>query len=762
MDFHFLLEELLTELSADEIYQKYYNKIPYDVFFDIVSADPQTQSEGARITRMGKYAKLLISLYQKGGMRIEDTDKAREYLEHVYEHKVALDVNKIKELGDLYNIIKGYIAQDAKTFQEVINVLSKDEYQVLYNGKEWDIYKPLTEKAACYLGVNTEWCTTWGPYSLNKRYRDRGNHFEYHHKKGPLFILIKKNDPEYKFQFHFETKQFMDIKDRKINVQEFLENNREILHYFFPSFIKKVSNEQITKEINRINLLSEDLAQELLNKATKQVNNSLVFAILNKDEDLINKLIKDDQNLSDDIIIKNNKIIFVLRSLSSEMEQVKSNITYYNYESQNGYEFIYNDIRNRVDADYLKNNFAEYLKPYYEENKEIFRVNYGIIKIEEFYDKFLDEFVGNNDIIDAFCSDVAELSAENYEAKMRAEKDEISKFIEIYNYDNYFEYDTIEISISNFVKFLLENNIEKINYRIDTIIDSYISENNLDHEFEYAYDYDIIFPDYVTNRGYHLNNETEKFFSKYINNSEQGKKCMELKEKFMQIYDKFFKGNDFYDTDQFTVKLKKREVDCSDGTVSIQYYNKLNNKTYGLRNEPDKVKIDNLVSLLVNKKLFEQRVGVDKSDTSDIIKSFQNQGHYKWFDYLDPKVKLDPNNLEYALKYGLEHLTKYYGYTLKRVVVRDKGQVVGFLIWSDTPKEIDNIGDEKNYQVLLATAIDPDYRNRGLLRKMIIRAGLQKPYLVQTSSINPIGLWEKMGCKKVKKIDDNNFIEKCN
>ena len=86
MKFSNLLEELLTELSGDEIYQKYYNKIPHGDFLLIVNADPQTKiDDGVKILRMGRFSKLLISMYQTGGLKLEDLDKAKEYLEYVYK-----------------------------------------------------------------------------------------------------------------------------------------------------------------------------------------------------------------------------------------------------------------------------------------------------------------------------------------------------------------------------------------------------------------------------------------------------------------------------------------------------------------------------------------------------------------------------------------------------------------------------------------------------------------------------------------------------
>ena len=99
---------------------------------------------------------------------------------------------------------------------------------------------------------------------------------------------------------------------------------------------------------------------------------------------------------------------------------------------------------------------------------------------------------------------------------------------------------------------------------------------------------------------------------------------------------------------------------------------------------------------------------------------------------------------------------------MKRVIVKDKGETVAFLIWSDKGGDVDNLNNDKEYQVILATAVNPEYRRRGLLKTMLLKSGIQKPYLVQTSDLSPTGLWEKLGCKKVKELGGGNYIERCN
>ena len=159
-------------------------------------------------------------------------------------------------------------------------------------------------------------------------------------------------------------------------------------------------------------------------------------------------------------------------------------------------------------------------------------------------------------------------------------------------------------------------------------------------------------------------------------------------------------------------------------------------------------------------KLYEEPIAsVDNVDPKRIVRSFVKNDHHKWFD--KGNTDLDDDTLRDGLNNQIAQYESWYGDNLKKVVIKDKGKIVGFLIWTNRGGQIDDLGDGESYPVLLSTAIDPEYRNRGLLKMMIERAGLQKPYLVHASDISPIGLWQKMGCKVAKHLGGGNKIEKC-
>lgn len=609
MKFEYLLEDLLNELSGNEIYQKYYSKIPYEEFITIVKSDPQTVFD-EELKKLGKYSKLLVALYQKGGLRLDDTDKANEYLGYVYTHRIPLDVNKIKQLSDLYDVVKGYIAQDTKNLDEILKVLSKDEYKVLHNGNNWYMFQPLTEKASCYLGVNTEWCTTWGPYSLNKSYKDRGNHFNSHASKGPLFIMINKNDPNDKYQFHFETNQFMDKNDRKISTAKFLQerNKQEILRYFFPSLFQEVTPEQINIELKRMDVLPSELSLKIFEKVIGVVDNKLVNALLKEENDVVEELLQGTTNVN----IGSGTISFDVDQIKNDVEQVEQNMGWYEYETNHGWAFVYDDVRDRGIDEYEREKLREYISVYYEKNKDEFQDTFSIRNFQEFIDNFFDNYISNNDVQEYFWSDIADLSYQSYEQTNQSTLDEIKKDIDISsNYSSGYE---ITLGLVKFIQFLLKNNISEIpdEESLHEMLDDYVSYCGHGGDFERSYDYNITYPKYTDNGS--LSNRTDKYFEEIFENVETSGECIQLRKKFNEILQKYFKNGTTYQNEHIRVRLKSNEIDCETGMVKVEYDNLDTGETYGgWRDKNDGVKIDNLVSLLTNYKLFESYIKFKKN-----------------------------------------------------------------------------------------------------------------------------------------------------
>jgi hypothetical protein len=85
----------------------------------------------------------------------------------------------------------------------------------------------------------TRWCTS----------PPNSSHFQGYIKKGPLYVLLANNDngsvggrtglPQERYQFHFQSDQFMDRLDRQVNLVDFLNDKApDLKEYFKPEFAK--------------------------------------------------------------------------------------------------------------------------------------------------------------------------------------------------------------------------------------------------------------------------------------------------------------------------------------------------------------------------------------------------------------------------------------------------------------------------------------------------------------------------------------------
>jgi hypothetical protein len=596
-----LMEELLLELSGKEIYQKYYSKIPYETFLDIVMADPKTNIDGTgELLSLGKYAKMLLSFYQKGTLRDDDLVKAEEYLGYVYLHNVAVEINKLRNLGDLYKVVQRYIIEDTLEFKEILNALVLGEdYKLLHQGKDWDFYQPLTIKGASYLGFSTEWCTTWGEYCLNKKNRDRENYFLRYHTKGPIFIIVNKINPTDKYQFHFETNQYMDKTDKRINLPSFWFGKDEVKHYFFPSLIRKTTEEELKSEFARLSILPDEDGMEIIKKSLGTVDNPLIVAILNMDNDALEDLINDD-NRNGSVDVYDGRLIIQVDDVNiGEAEGVNNSINQYRGEASNGWEWVHSDIENKYsDDEEYSSDIEGIFTNYYNENKYELSDELGVRSIEEFTRDYFPNYVSNEDLRDYFVDDITDLSYRSYENENDKEADEIEKYMSFGNDDE------ISVSVVHFVKFLIKKEIKYIGddeWPLQEVLDSYIGQYSLTTEIEEpVYNFEITYPKYGDDN--YITRETKKYFEKIISDPNRSRRCIELRKKLNNIIDKFFNGGygtDRFDNEHVTVRIKSMSIDCDNESIKIDYENKDNKQNFYNKS----VKIDNLVSYLTNYQL---------------------------------------------------------------------------------------------------------------------------------------------------------------
>jgi hypothetical protein len=198
-----------------------------DAYLKSRGADPVEAvlqaAEEADPTANKQYVVWIIRQYIKNGLKYEDIYKLRADLETFVktkgQHKrlnINSDINQYnwRSLADvaakLSNTDLGAADTDAAGVKDA---------EVLYNGPLGILTVPKTREASCALGSGTKWCTAASD--------EKKNMYNYYTKYGPLYIWHDKKRKQ-KYQFHFDSGQFMDSQDQPLGVEDaryFMEQN---------------------------------------------------------------------------------------------------------------------------------------------------------------------------------------------------------------------------------------------------------------------------------------------------------------------------------------------------------------------------------------------------------------------------------------------------------------------------------------------------------------------------------------------------------
>ena len=211
MKLTYLLKEILTEASIDQLQSQFVDtkKISQEDFDKIKDA---TGGKGAYATWM---TKKVADKVLKG----EDIYKWKDYFQMFNRRKKDFkspDINSYKTQSDIGEFIKKAIElknQEDKDPTKKKGVSKTDKFSDLKIGEVdgFEVYEiPKGRKdlynTSCELGSGTEWCTATGNTS---------SYFKQYIDQGPLYIFMKPGSDE-KYQFHFESGQFMDKNDQSV------------------------------------------------------------------------------------------------------------------------------------------------------------------------------------------------------------------------------------------------------------------------------------------------------------------------------------------------------------------------------------------------------------------------------------------------------------------------------------------------------------------------------------------------------------------
>ena len=173
-----------------------------------------------------QYIQPLMNWYIKDKFRgFEDSHRLRDALTLFSRFKQRLDkrdINQYANINELEDAVEPWELELTKKEKRQQGEYHIDEnsYELWKENASYIVVIPKNQKAACAFGSGTKWCTasTQADDSYFKHYNDEGH-----------IYIIRTKDPNYDkdsiiattnpiMQWHFESGQFMDVRDSPIEL----------------------------------------------------------------------------------------------------------------------------------------------------------------------------------------------------------------------------------------------------------------------------------------------------------------------------------------------------------------------------------------------------------------------------------------------------------------------------------------------------------------------------------------------------------------
>lgn len=173
-------------------------------------------SQHADPTNEKKYTQWIVNRYKKKDFRQEDHPRIHTALKDFETHKNKLavkDINQYKSLNDLEDAVHPHLGVVSKKQEK--QEIKHQGADLVHNEPGLMVHKLKTREAACHYGAGTKWCTA----------AKHNNMFDQYNKKGPLYVVTT---PKEKYQFHFESDQFADSKDRMKDLSSLIKEHPQL------------------------------------------------------------------------------------------------------------------------------------------------------------------------------------------------------------------------------------------------------------------------------------------------------------------------------------------------------------------------------------------------------------------------------------------------------------------------------------------------------------------------------------------------------
>ena len=159
-------------------------------------------------TKNKEYTQWIVNKYRQKDFRQEDHPRIKEALTNFHKHKSKLehkDINKYKSISDIEDAVEPHLGEASK--KEEKRQVKSEGADLIHSGSGVTIHHIKTEDAACAYGAGTRWCTSG----------EKDNMFDNYNKDGPIHVIQHQGR---KYQFHNHSYQFMDEKDKRVNLSD--------------------------------------------------------------------------------------------------------------------------------------------------------------------------------------------------------------------------------------------------------------------------------------------------------------------------------------------------------------------------------------------------------------------------------------------------------------------------------------------------------------------------------------------------------------
>ena len=293
-----------------------YPKINDDDFDMLINLDP-TYNGG---NELGKYTKWILNLYNKvikdklayekwveqkkmgnnfpPPMRKSD-DKQEDFESipnllrqfNVLNNKLKTNIDNIKSISELYKVVhdakdKG-LSVNSKV-QKGLDLFKKSEQkggEVVFKNNNWVILVPKTLESSVVFGEDTNWCTTAPNGRMYYRYLKIYG--------GQYFINLNLQTGDL-YQFHFESKQFMNSDDSKIKFQDTIKDDSVKKFYLNYLYNNIKDNKKINATLLPIILEIDNNPPEQLQLMAVQKDGQAIQFIKNPSEEVQMAAVKQD------------------------------------------------------------------------------------------------------------------------------------------------------------------------------------------------------------------------------------------------------------------------------------------------------------------------------------------------------------------------------------------------------------------------------------------------------------------------------------